>query len=78
MKQITKTVQITQYQTDDGRVFDTLGQAEHYEKMKSGIRKVCPSCDGKGRDSPSGDGRDMTTCHYCGGKGWVEKKEIWG
>lgn len=78
MKKITKTVEITQYQTDDGLVFDTLGQAEHHEKMKAGIRKVCPSCDGEREYSPSGDGRDIITCPKCQGKGWVEKKEVWG
>lgn len=47
MKQIEVTV--IKYQTEDGEIFDNPKEAEHYERIINGIRRVCPSCKGTTR-----------------------------
>lgn len=71
------TIQVTKFQANDGRVFDTEDQCTHHEKRVSGHIKTCPNCNGIGEVDPYGDGRTFIPCSKCGGKGYVEKQEIW-
>lgn len=74
MKQIT--VSEIKYQAEDGEIFDTKEDAIHYELMKSGKRRACPSCKGTTKVW-SEDFRYTTTCTTCNGKGYQEKVEEW-
>lgn len=74
MKEIK--VQITKYQTEDGKIFDNPIQAEHHEKMNNGTRKICEECHGT-QQVPAVDYRSYHACGTCDGKGWVEKMEVW-
>jgi len=72
-----KQILVTKYETEDGRLFDTLKAAEHHEKLQTGQRKKCPMCDGSGEVDAYGDGRVFSRCQKCGGKGWLELKGMW-
>lgn len=74
MKEVTEVV--IKYESDDGVIFDTHEQAEHHERLVSGIRRVCPDCKGSGRVM-SNDMRYMEPCSDCNSKGWQEKVEVW-
>lgn len=74
MKEIEVTV--IKYQTEDGEIFDNPNEAEHYERMLKGIRRVCTSCKGSGRVL-SVDMRSTEPCQDCNQKGWQEKVEVW-
>lgn len=69
-------VAVTKYQAEDGKVFDSEEDCIHHEKMLSGIRKTCPSCNGLGNDQGYGTGW-VQTCGGCKGRGWVEKVVRW-
>lgn len=69
----------TKYRANDGSLWDTEEAALNRErKRKSGDIKECRSCEGTGKMSPSGDGRDIITCPVCEGRGYLERKEVWG
>lgn len=69
-------VMVEKYQTEDGRIFDSAKQAEHHERIISGARKGCPTCNGT-QQVPSEDYRSFYACPHCDGKGYVEKQEVW-
>lgn len=75
MKQIK--VSVTKYEANDGKIFDSEEECIHYEKMKSGQRKICDSCKGGKTIDPYGDGKTKWKCPMCDGKGWVEKTVVW-
>lgn len=74
MKEIEVTV--IKYQTEDGRIFDNPKEAEHYERLKNGTRRLCEECKGTGR-MLSNDMRSTVPCTDCNQKGWQEKVEVW-
>ena len=76
MKEIE--VKVIKYQSDDGSIFDTKEKAELQDKKLVGLVKICPSCNGAKIVDPYGDGRTSCQCSTCQGKGYVEKKEVWG
>lgn len=92
MKEIKeqKTIYVTKYQAFDGKVFEYRSDCEDHEKRLRGERKECPHCHGKGFISQGWhqvrnymtyqyeDVEDTETCKQCGGKGYLEKKEVWG
>ena len=71
-------VKVVKYQSDDGKIFDDKEQALLHDKMLSGKVKTCPACGGSKTVDIYGDGRIYNQCSTCQGKGYVEKKEIWG
>lgn len=92
MKEIKEqeTIYVTKYQAFDGKVFEYRSDCEDHEKRLRGERKECPRCHGKGYISLGWhqvrnymtyqyeDVEDTETCKQCGGKGYLEKKEVWG
>ena len=91
MKEIKeqKTIYVTKYQASDGKVFDYKIDCENHKKRLRGERKECPRCHGKGYISQGWHQvrNELTfqferveyteTCKHCGGKGYLEKKEVW-
>ena len=68
-------VRVTRYKANDGHIFDTRKEAEHWEKVIAGERVACPNCQGLGVvDTP--DGFDYETCIECKGRRWVEKSSL--
>lgn len=70
------TVQVEKYQTEDGRIFDSAKQAEHHERIISGMRRICPKCNGT-QQVPDEEFRRFYACPDCDGRGYVEKQEVW-
>lgn len=72
------------------RYLNTEAIARITKKRLRGERKECPHCHGKGFISQGWhqvrnymtyqyeDVEDTETCKQCGGKGYLEKKEVWG
>ena len=90
MEEKKRSVEQTYYVSFDGKEFITESECTHYEAIKKGTRKSCIECEGAGvvvRDndfggdgcwgSPSGVQRRKETCGRCGGKGYLEIKEVW-
>lgn len=69
-------VQVEKYQTEDGRIFDSAKQAEHHERIISGVRRICPKCNGT-QQVPDEEFRRYYACPDCDGRGYVEKQEVW-
>lgn len=70
-------VSITKYQTDDGKIFDTIEKAHDHALRNEGLRKPCRTCGGIGNIGPFGDGRDFIPCFNCSGKGYVDHQVVW-
>lgn len=80
---------VTKYKSNDGHVFDTKEQCLDYEARMNGTRRTCTNCNGRGRISEGfHEVRNELTCQYetveyshtcevCGGKGYLDKKEVW-
>jgi len=64
-------VVVTKYKTNDGKIHDTSEKADHHEKMQSGIRKECPTCNRKGEGGGTLDEVIVyVSCDTCSGRGW--------
>lgn len=73
MSKITPvSVEVTHYQTSDGRVFSKLNLAEDHQRRLDGIRETCTECNGYGKVDPYGDDRVYYSCPECKGMGWVD------
>ena len=70
-------VSIIKYETDDGKIFDTIEKAHDHVLRTNGMRKQCPACLGVGKIDPFGDGRDYIRCPNCQAKGYVDRQEVW-
>ncbi|HBT4923489.1 hypothetical protein [Klebsiella pneumoniae] len=66
-------VQVERFKTPDGKVHNSLEEAEHHIKMCSGERIICPECNGTAKVDPYGDGREFISCRKCHAKGYLEK-----
>lgn len=70
-------VTTTHYKAEDGRVFKSKEDCIHYEEIKSGKRRVCALCNGRGCLSDSWC--RVLVCTVCNGKGYQRKElaEVW-
>lgn len=74
-------IQVTKYQSDDGTIWDTAGQAISHDKfnarLKSGETIVCTTCGGAGRIDPTGDDRSYVTCPTCEGRKYLTRTVVY-
>lgn len=90
MEKKKRQIEQVYYIAFDGSEFLKEAECDHYEKMKNGIRRNCPQCEGAGEitkdddfagdgkwGSPTGVSHWQEKCPNCRGKGYLEKKEIW-
>lgn len=69
---------VTRWQAFDGSLFGSESDAIDYEKRLSGIRRVCPVCDGaKQLEKVVDDEPVLEDCGECLGRGYQEKAEVW-
>lgn len=74
MKEII--VPLIMYEAADGERFDNPEDAIHYELIKSGVRRVCPACEGT-EMVLSYNMLRREHCSECSSKGYQEKIEVW-
>ena len=70
-------VQVEKYKASDGKLFDTSKECEFYEKKINGEIKTCDNCNGTGIVDSCGDGRMLSPCSRCNGKGYLIKVKKW-
>lgn len=75
MKQVS--INVIKWQADDGSIHATKEGAELHEAFCNGTAKECPNCKGAGSTDPYGDGRTLTPCLTCNGKGYLRRVEEW-
>lgn len=77
MKEFKEKIEVTRYETTDGRVFGNKEAATIHEGLLDGSIKVCSRCDGVGEIDPYGDCRVFKECPECKGSGYLHKQTIW-
>ena len=90
MEKKVRLIEQEYWVSDDGREFLVESECVDYEMKLIGRRKTCDGCGGNGKvvkdNDIGGDGGWGSStgvrvwveeCKECGGKGYLEKVEIW-